>query len=128
MNNTRPPREKESKIQRSIVVRLQRLGVQLYRRNVGAFTDSYGHHVRFAAPGQADLWGFDRNARHWEIETKRPGNRPTELQLAWLKEMTDCGCVAFWVDNANTADLVTEAVLEGGRIVWREGCDYDVMF
>jgi hypothetical protein len=99
--NAKPPKERESKIQRSIVVRLERLGVKLWRRNVGGMTDSYGHHVRFASPGMADLWGVDRNARHWEIETKRPGNRPTPKQLEWLKGMTARGCVAYWADSAN---------------------------
>jgi hypothetical protein len=90
-------------------------------------TDSYGHHVRFASPGMADLWGVDRNARHWEIETKRPGNRPTPKQLEWLKGMTARGCVAYWADSANIAERVAEAVLAGGRIAWvGDGCDYDV--
>jgi hypothetical protein len=125
--NAKPPKERESKIQRSIVVRLERLGVKLWRRNVGGMTDSYGHHVRFASPGMADLWGVDRNARHWEIETKRPGNRPTPKQLEWLKGMTARGCVAYWADSANIAERVAEAVLAGGRIAWvGDGCDYDV--
>ncbi len=121
------PRERESEIQRSIVMRLgHRFGITLFRRNVGAMTDSYGHHVRFAAPGQADLWGFDRTAKHWEIETKRPGNRPTDAQLKWLKYMSNLGCVAFWADSANIAERVAEAVLRGGVIVWHNDDAFDV--
>lgn len=127
--NARPPRERESKVQRAIVVRLSRLGVRLWRRNTGAMTATHNgktRHVRFAAPGQSDLWGVDRKARHWEIEVKRPGNKPTEKQMEWLKEMTARGCVAYWADCPNIAERVAEAILAGGRIVWREGCDYDV--
>ena len=126
-NRTKPPPERESKIQRAIMVRLSRLGIRLWRRNVGAMTDPSGNFVRFAAPGQSDLWGIDRNARHWEVEVKRPGNKPTQKQLEWLKDMTARGCVAYWADIANIAELVAEAILAGGRIKWlNDGCDFDV--
>jgi hypothetical protein len=118
--------ERESKIQRSIVVRLSQLGIRLWRRNVGAMTDAAGNFVRFAAPGQSDLWGIDRTGRHWEIEVKRPGNRPTPAQLKWLKEMTARGAVAYWADSVNIAERVAEAVLQGGRIVWRHDGTFDV--
>ena len=118
--------ERESKIQRSIVVRLSRLGITLWRRNVGAMQDGE-RFIRFASPGQSDLWGVDQQARHWELEVKRPGNKPTPKQLAWLKGMTARGAVAFWADSANVAERVAEAILAGGQIVWLgDGCDYDV--
>ena len=121
----KPPREREGKVQKAIMVRLSRLGVKLWRRNIGAMTDKAGNFVRFAAPGQSDLWGV-HEGRHWEIEVKRPGNKPTPTQLKWLKEMTAQGCVAYWADNPTTAELVAEAVLSGCEIVWRDGVDYDV--
>lgn len=130
---TRPPkpREKESKVQRSVVVRLRRLGIKLIRRNVGArgWTDKQGRArvVMYGAKGQADLYGWEiATGRHWEIETKAKGEKPTEHQLAWLAECTRLGVVAFWGDNVNTIERVAEAVLAGGRIVWRDGCDYDI--
>lgn len=120
------PRERESKIQRSIVVRLSRLGVELLRRNVGAMRDGE-RFIRFAAAGQSDLWGTDCQGRHWEIEVKRPGNRPTLRQLAWLKKMTARGCPAYWADSANIAERVAEAILlHGGRIVWHDDDAFDV--
>lgn len=125
--NTKPPPERESKIQRSIVVRLQRLGITLWRRNVVAYQIE-NRFVRAGQKFQADLWGIDRTARHWEIETKRPGNRPTPGQLGWLKAMSARGCVAFWVDSANIAERVADAVLDGGRIVWRDDNNFDVEF
>lgn len=125
---SKPPTERESKIQRAIVVRLGRLGVKLFRRNVGAMRDRAGNYVRFAAPGQSDLWGLDRTGRHWEIEAKRPGNKPTPKQLAWLQDMTRRGAVAFWADDAGVAERVAEAVLSGGRIAWRDDGTFDVEF
>lgn len=140
--NSKPPRERESKIQRSIVTRLARLGISLERHNVGAreWTDKSGRErlVPFGKPGQSDLYGMDWPTmqpwgRHWEIETKRPGKRPTVLQLTWLKLCHSRGAVAFWADSANVAEQVAEAILAGGRIVWRtepgyhpDGADFDV--
>ena len=123
--NTKPPRERESKVQRSIIVRLRRLGIRLWRRNVAAFAIE-DRFIRCASPGQADLWGIDRQARHWEIEVKRPGNKPTGLQLHWLKEMHALGCVAFWSDSANDAERVAKAIKAGGVIVWDEGSEFHV--
>ena len=129
--NSRLPKPRESKVQRAIVERLSRLGVKLWRRNVGAMTDKAGNFVRFAAAGQSDLYGFlpaSHGARHIEIEVKRPGNKPTAAQLAWLKDMTARGAVAFWADDPGVAERVAQAVLNGGRIVWREDGTYDVEF
>ena len=126
MSTARMPRERESKIQSSIKVRLARLGVTLWRRNVGAMQEG-DRFIRFSAPGQSDLWGVDRMGRHWEIECKRPGNKPTPKQLEWLKAMSDRGCVAYWADSASIAERVAEAVLQGGLIKWHENENFDVM-
>ena len=123
--NIKPPPERESKIQRSIIVRLEHLGIMLWRRNVGAMQDEE-RFIRFGSPGQSDLWGIDSNAKHWEIEVKRPGNRPTPKQLAWLKMMSSRGCVAFWADSANIAERVAESILRGGKILWHDDDAFDV--
>ena len=127
MRQAKPPREKESKVQYSIRTRLARLGVTLWRRNVGAMREGE-RFIRFSSPGQSDLWGIDRTGRHWEIEVKAAGNKPTPKQLAWLRDMTKRGCVAYWADSANVAERVAEAVLVGGKVVWLgDGSDYDVI-
>ena len=125
----RLPRERESKVQRSVIVRLSRLGIKLWRRNVGGITAEYHgtrRYVRFGAAGQSDLWGLDQTARHWEIETKRQGGKPTPAQLAWLKDLTVRGAVAYWGDSANVIERVAEAVLQGGKIVWHEDHNFDI--
>jgi hypothetical protein len=122
------PPERESKIQRSGIIRLRRLGVMLFRRNVGAMADQSGNHVRFAAAGQSDTYGWViATGRHIELEWKRPGNKPTAHQLRWLKACSESGAIAFWADSVHIAELVMSAILEGGEIVWRDGCDYDVV-
>jgi hypothetical protein len=98
--------------------------VRLWRRNVGGLEDRYGHHVRFAAPGQSDLYGLDARARHWEIEVKAASKKPTAAQLRWLRHMTELGAVAFWGDNCNDIERVAEAIVAGGRIVWGKGDNF----
>lgn len=72
------------------------------RRNVGAvkLTHDTGksRFVRFGEAGQVDLWGIVRG-KHFECEVKRPGEKPTEAQLAWLKQCSDAGAFAFWCDS-----------------------------
>jgi hypothetical protein len=126
MAKTRLPPERESKIQSSIRVRLRRLGIKLFRRNVGAMREGE-RFIRFSTPGQSDLWGWDiRTGRHWEIEVKRPGNRPTPKQLEWLKECHRYGAVAYWADSANIAERVAQAIQSGGRIAWHDDDNFDV--
>jgi hypothetical protein len=100
---------------------LHRFGIRLWRRNVGGLRDRYGHHVRFAAPGQSDLWGvMPRTAKHIEIEVKRDGEKPTPKQLAWLRQMHELGCIAMWTDNCNDAERCFEAIMNGARVVWND--------
>ena len=111
---------------RSIRIRLlHRFGVRLWRRNIGAIQEG-SRFVRFALPGQSDLYGVmpPPDSRHVEIEVKAPGKKPTELQLRWLKMMHSLGCVCLWSDNANDAERVMEAVMKGGKVVWGDGVDF----
>lgn len=133
---TRLPDDRESTIQHSAIVQLGSLGIELWRRNVGVarFRNQPGgkeRFVRFAYPGQSDLYGTDWPSellwgRPWEIETKRRGKRPTLSQEIWLRNATRRGCVAFWGDNIDTIVRVAKAILAGGRIVWKTGPDFDV--
>ena len=129
MNSTLPP-ERENPIRNSVVIRLGHMGITLWRRNVAAIKIG-NRFFRCAEPGQSDLWGTDRLvpfswSRHWEIETKAPGKRPTIDQLIWLKASTARGWVAFWGDNVDTIIKVAAAILDGGRIVWHEDDNFDV--
>lgn len=123
--NTKLPRERERKIQSAIRVRLRRLGIVLYRRNVALVRTGDGRTFSVEAPGRSDLYGWHiKTGRHWEIETKADGKKPTEKQLEWLKECTRLGAVAYWSDNANDAERIAEAILRGGRVVWGNGNDF----
>lgn len=127
---SRIPPPRESKVQAAIRVRLRRLGIVLHRRNTGMAQASHNGRsrvIRYGSPGQSDLYGWIiGTGTHVEVEVKRPGNYPTPMQLRWLKECTHLGAVAFWADSADIAERVAEAVLKGGKIVWLDGCDFDV--
>ena len=119
--NTKLPRESERKIQRSVVIRLRRLGIVLFRRNVMLARTEDGRKFSIEAAGRSDLYGWEiKTGRHWELETKAEGGKPTPKQIEWLKECTRLGAVAYWSDSANDIERVADAVLHGARIVWGE--------
>lgn len=119
--NAKPPREREKKVQASTRVRLRRLGIVLFRRNVALVRTGDGRKFSVEAPGRSDLYGWEiKTGRHWEVETKANGGKPTPKQIEWLKECSRLGCVAYWGDNANDIERVAEAILTGGWIVWGE--------
>jgi hypothetical protein len=127
MFNVKPPREAERSVQKNIVVRLRRLGIVLYRRNVMLARTPDGRKYRVEAPGRSDLYGWElKTARHWEIEVKAAGEKPTAKQLVWLKECHRLGAVSFWADSVNDAERVADAIIRGGKIVWHEDHEYHV--
>jgi hypothetical protein len=61
------------------------------------------------APGGAVGW----------LEIKRPGAKPTELQMARLNEKLELGCNASWCDNVTDGcKFVDSLVAEGARRKW----------
>ena len=82
------PREKE--IVNAIMKRLQALGpgVCIVRKR---------HGTSFGVAGDSDLYGIIRTkiveTRHFEIEVKRPGERPTLLQSMRLDDWKRAGAI-----------------------------------
>lgn len=119
----------ESDVQRTIVAVAASKGVRLIRRNVMAMG---GEHkgkrwfVKNGEKGQSDLYGVLPNGIHIEVEVKRKGEVPTPDQTAWLRKWAPI-CPAFWADNATTFGRVLDAILAGGKVVYGEGYDYDVV-
>jgi hypothetical protein len=50
-------------------------------------------HVTMGVMGDPDLYGSLPTGIHFEIEVKRPGNHPTELQLQRLAEWRAAGAI-----------------------------------
>jgi hypothetical protein len=104
------PRPLEKSIQKGAIDLLDFYGVEAFRRNTGAMKASHkgrSRLIRFANPGASDLWGVHRETGiHWEVEIKRPEERPRLDQVEWLLRHHRLGAVAFWVDNLDTLDSI----------------------
>lgn len=80
----------ESQLQAALLLALPaRLpDVRFFRRNVGA-AKMHGVTVRFAIPGQCDLYGVTRGGRHLEVELKAAGKRLEPDQKTWAAWCTE---------------------------------------
>lgn len=97
-------------------------GCVVHRRSVaGARKMPDGSVMTLGQTGQADLWGKLPDGRHFELEVKRPGNRPTQAQVDWLTAMNGRGrdrSVAFWADSLADVEQVFRRVMDGWRVVY----------
>ena len=90
----------ESALVRAIRLEAPKLGVTLFRNNVGMFTDGKGNVIRYGlAVGSSDLIGFVHR-RHLQcglfvaIECKALGKHPTHEQEAFIAAVKDAGGIA----------------------------------
>lgn len=102
------PKITEKDIQSAVKEYLELRGFSLFRRNVGGASNGL-HFIRFAEPGQSDLYGWERiTGRHIECETKKPGARTNPkrdaLQRAWLERVKREGGIALRVKSVKQAD------------------------
>ena len=78
-------------------------GVTCWRQNTGFHVFEHKgkkRAVRYGQPGQSDISGIMLpSGRRIEIEVKRPGNKPTEDQKAWMAMIREHGGIAFWCDS-----------------------------
>jgi hypothetical protein len=67
------------------------------------------------------------DGRHFELEIKRPGSRPTPAQCTWLIRHNTPATPAFWIDNLMTLERVAVALESGARIEYHGWTDaYDL--
>ena len=117
-------RPRESEVQKSGIAILKALGWKVWRRNVGGMTDRKGHFIRFGEPGMSDTWGITPDGRHFEIEFKRLGQKPSRVQFAWLRHMNGGGPVSFWVDNTDDLQFVADMITRGYYVRYRDDMSY----
>lgn len=51
--------------------------------------------------------------RHWFLELKRPGERPTDLQESVARELKAHGAVTVFADSCDAVDKVVDCLLAG---------------
>jgi hypothetical protein len=60
------------------------------------------HGSQFTRTGEPDLFGC-LDGKHFEIEVKRPGQRPEDIQFVRLKEWAAAGAISGWATNKREA-------------------------
>lgn len=77
---------RESAVEKAICAHAKKIGVTMQKQN--------GVHNR----GKADQLAM-KDGRAGFLEIKRPGQKPTALQLRYLRQRQEDGFPATWVDN-----------------------------
>ncbi len=100
------PPQREQDIQRAILSLLALRGFRVFRRNVaGVMKMASGGFMKVGEKGQSDIYGWHRGTgRHIEVEVKRPGKEPNQLQRAYLDDAHMDGCIAFYADSVDMVE------------------------
>ncbi len=72
------------------------------------------HGTRYGQRGDPDLYG-SLHGLHFELEVKKKGEKPTDLQLRRLREWESAGALADWFNDWEDARAVVGAWIEMGR-------------
>lgn len=117
----KPPLERD--VQKAILSYLKLAGVLVWRNNAGAFSApaTATHARRFVRyggmAGASDLIGVvPGSGKLLAIEVKRPGERPTADQVAFLRAVAAEGGVAFWADSVAVVAVVLDGIRDGARV------------
>lgn len=77
------------------------------RINSGAVENANGQFVRFnQIAGCSDIIGQMRTGHFLALEIKRPGNKPTEPQMLFLRMVEQHGGCAGWCDSVEACEAV----------------------
>lgn len=118
----------EAQVLRACLDVLAAHGVFCWRNNTGAVTGDYNgkrRFIRFGIPGASDILGALPDGRIIAVEIKRPGNRPTTAQIAFLQTVQARRGVALWTDDAGKLDTILRWLLAGNQVVL--GADGEIL-
>ena len=95
----------EADIQRAILeyLNLHPRVAWAVRMNTGAMKID-GRFVKFGFTGCSDVLGQMTDGRFLAVEVKRPGNKPTEDQHSFLRNVQHYGGVGFWCDSVKSCE------------------------
>lgn len=110
----------EADVTAQVVAYCRCLGLVLERQNTGAAhypnRDGTTRLVRYGTPGAADWTATLPDGRRLELEIKRPGARPTQVQLDRLQQICASNGVGFWTDSVDHLMAVLPHVLAGASV------------
>ena len=69
-----------------------------YISSIGGLPIKFNNMGIYAKAGVSDILACIKG-RFVAIEVKRPGNKPTAVQLQFIKAVNSIGGLAFWADN-----------------------------
>lgn len=99
----------ETDIMRTICIALSEHGHIVHRTNSGLLYTKTGTPVRVGVPGMSDLQGHRcTDGKCFYLEVKRPGQKPRENQMQFLRAMENTGAIAGWADSVQRALEVVE--------------------
>lgn len=98
----------ETDLMRTISVELCRRGCIVHRTNSGTYYTKDGRPVRIGVPGMSDLQGHRPDGRCFYLEVKKPGKKPRENQISFIRAMRSTGAIAGWADSVERALEVVE--------------------
>jgi hypothetical protein len=118
---TKAPRPMENEVQSGILALLVCLQIPHFRSNAGGGyrlgAKGKPQLVQGAPEGWPDITGWlPKDGRFLGIEVKRPGERPTDAQVNWMRRINEDGGVAFWCDNLGVCHAILVKVMKGWRI------------
>ena len=112
-------KEREQDIQKAVLQFLSLRGWFAWRVNSGAMSGEHNGkrwYMKFnGAPGCSDIIGVSPQGRFLACEVKRPGNKPTELQSAFLERVRASGGIGIVVTGIADLDQQLKAMGAAGK-------------
>lgn len=104
----KPPVPAERHVLKATMDFLALRGFRVWRQNVGMMILEHKgirRAVRAGIKGQADITGYHKGTgRRLEVEVKREGKEPSQVQAQWLQQCAEEGVIAFWCDSVPGCD------------------------
>jgi len=94
----------EIDLQNRIRAALSKIGVRVFRNNVGVLQDKQGNHIRYGlCVGSSDLIGWDTKGRFVAIEVKLPNGKIRPEQQNFVDQVKKAGGIAGIVRSEQEA-------------------------
>lgn len=103
----------ESQIQKEVLAFLKWSRLVHWRQNLGGIQQNVAGNVIFKKnplAGFPDIAGLCPNGRLWAMEIKRRGERPTEKQEAWHRDLAASNALVFVIHSVAEAIIAVQKI------------------